>query len=269
MRNSFVFVLAIFLVINVNAQNVGQEGDTLLNYTDINGFKQGYWTKKYNNDAIKYKAYFVNDKPVGELKRYSPSGVMTAHLIYDSVGEYATAKIYHNSKEIAGEGEYFEKLKHGVWKYYDSRGTIYLQESFNKGVKHGQFLQITSEGVVIEEVNWVDGVKHGAWIKRYAEGPKMFEATYVNGKLEGITKTYYKSGVLHKEGKFVNDLMHGPWKYYSESGNLQKVYQFKDGHSDAAERDQNEFLEELEKNKGSFDGPKNGNDLDWLRGNRY
>ena len=263
----FFVVLFLFVISgNLLAQNVGHKGDTLLNYKDINGLKQGHWEKKYSNGEVKYKAYFVNDKAVGDLKRYDSYGNLMAHLVYDNKGEYAIAKFYHRSGKVAGEGKYFGKIRDSIWNYYDDKGTHYLQESFKIGVKHGKFLQITAEGVIIEETNWVDGVKHGSWIKRYVEGPKMWEATYVNGKIEGMTKTYYKSGGLHKVGKFVNDLMHGAWKKYSESGNLKKIYVYKNGHCPEAEEEQNKLLEELEQNKDKYTGPRNGNDLDWLKG---
>lgn len=266
MIRNFAFILTMLLASGLYAQNVGQKGDTLLNYKDINGLKQGNWEKKYSNGEVKYQAYFVDDKPVGDLKRYDTYGNLTAHLVYDDKGEYAIAKFYHRSGKVAGEGNYFGKTRDSIWNYYNDKGTRYLQESFKRGVKHGQFLQITSEGVVIEEINWVNGIKHGVWIKRYAEGPKMWEANYVNGKLEGMTKTYYKSGGLHKEGKFVNDLMHGAWKKYSESGNLKKIYVYKNGHCPEALDEQNKMLNELEKNKGKFTGPRSGSDMDWLRG---
>ncbi len=268
MNKIITIIFAILIFANGQAQNVGQSGDTLMNYSDINGFKQGFWKKNYENGNLKYKAYFVNDKPIGDLKRYSVSGYLTAHLVYDSVGITATAEFFHRSGKLAGSGSYFGKQKDGVWKYYDEKGTFYLQESLKKEVKHGQFLQLTSEGVIIEETNWVDGVQNGKWIKRFAEGPLMWEATHVNGKLEGMTKTYYKSGVLHKEGKFVGDLMHGPWKKYNENGNLVKVYQYTKGRSPEADNEQQELLDELERNKDKYSEPNGNNDIDWLRNNR-
>ncbi len=207
MNKIIIAIIALLLSVNTEAQNVGQSGDTLLNYSDINGLKQGYWKKNHKNGNLKYEAYFINNKPVGDLKRYDTKGFITAHLVCDTVGEKAKAELFHGSGKVAGEGNYIGRQKDGVWKYYSEKGIFYLQESFKNGVKHGQFLQITSGGVIIEETNWIDGIQNGKWIKRFAEGPLMWEATHVNGKLEGMTKTYYKSGVLHKEGKFIDDLM--------------------------------------------------------------
>lgn len=266
MNKLFVALVIVLMSASVFSQNVGQAGDSLVNYTDINGFKQGVWKKTHKSGQLKYEAYFLNDKPVGDLKRYDTYGKLTAHLVYDSVGEKASATLYHSSTKVAATGFYVGKTKDGIWKYYDENGIHYLQESFKVGVKHGTFLQITSEGVAIEELNWVDGVKHGKWIKRFVEGQPMWEANYVHGKLQGDTKTYYKNGKLHKEGKFVDDLMHGPWLKYNENGNLIKVYQYNKGRSPEAEKEQQELLDELEQGKGNYDGPKNSDDIDWLRG---
>ena len=53
------------------AQNVGQEGsDTLLNYKDINGLKQGKWIKKYVNGQVRYKGYSVDNVPKGDFYQY-------------------------------------------------------------------------------------------------------------------------------------------------------------------------------------------------------
>jgi len=262
-------LIIIFSILGVaflsKAQNVGQQGDTLVNYVDINGLKQGVWQKNYSNGKLRYKAYFVNDKPVGDLYRYDSYGDLQAHLIYESSGEHATAEFFHRSGKTAATGGYIGKIKDGIWKYYDENGIFYLQESYKAGVKHGKFLQFTSEGKLMEEINYEDGLKHGPWIKYFSEGPLMFECTMVHGKMEGMTKTYYKSGVLNKEGKFVNDVMEGPWKIYNESGSLVKVYQYKNGYCEEAQRENEEMLEELERNKDQYVEPNGPNDLDWLQ----
>lgn len=261
-----LFILSIFgTTFLVKAQNVGQTGDTLLNYVDINGLKQGTWQKNYSNGKLRYKAYFVNDKPVGDLYRYDSYGDMEAHLIYDKNGEHATAVFFHRSGDTAATGGYIGKVKDGIWKYYDEKGIFYLQESFKAGVKDGKFLNITSEGNIMEEVNYQDGIKHGPWIKHFPEGPLMFECNMVNGKIEGMTKTYYKSGVINKEGKFINDMMDGPWKIYDENGNLVKVYQYKNGYCEEAQREKEQMLDELERNKDQYVEPDGNNDIDWLR----
>ena len=90
-------ILVLVLAANISfSQNVGQEGDSLINYSDINGFKQGLWKKTYEDGTLKFEAYFVDDKPVGDLKRYDKNGNVFAHLIYDGKGVHASAIFYHS-----------------------------------------------------------------------------------------------------------------------------------------------------------------------------
>lgn len=270
MSKSILFIICVILVSSSMAQNIGQTGDTLVNYTDINGLKQGYWDKKYDNGKTEYEAYFIDGKPVGEYKRYNNKGDLTALLKFSEKSDSVKAKLYHTNGKVAAFGNYISKKKDSVWNYLDDSGICYLVESYNNGKKHGAFRKYTSERVLIEEMNWRNDVKHGNWNKYYENGKIMFEATYINGVLSGALKTYYKSGVLQKEGTYKNDLMDGQWFYYNENGGLDKMYQFDNGVCPEAEQDQNDEYKELMKNKDRIEGPQNSNDIDWLRGNnRY
>jgi antitoxin component YwqK of YwqJK toxin-antitoxin module len=266
MKNFILLSLFVFIVFNGDAQNVGQEGDTLLNYTDINGLKQGHWKKTYDNGAILYETYFVDNKPVGNFKRYDKSGYLAVHMVYEKEREYARATFYHSNGKPAGIGNYQSKNKDSIWNYFSDGGILYLQESYKNGIKHGAFRQLNSEKVLIEETNWNEGVKHGSWKKFFQDGEIMWESNYVNGKLEGKVKSYYKSGKVYKEGAFKNDLMEGEWRTYDENGVVEKVYQYTKGVSPAAVADDEEMMKELYKNKDQIEGPRNANDVDWLRG---
>lgn len=265
-KKIFLIIVIFFLFWEIQAQNVGQDGDTLINYKDINGFKQGFWKKKYPNGNVKYEGFFLNDKPIGDFKRYDLYQNLVAHLLYDSLGISATVTFYHKGNKVAATGAYYEKEKNKVWKYYSPLGIFYSQESFKKGKKHGQFLQLTADKIVIEEKNYKDGIEHGVWKKYFGNGKLMWEANFVNGKLEGLTKTYYKSGKLHKLGNFKDDLMQGNWQIFNEAGQLLKVYHYEKGHSPEAEAEENKRLNELDKNKGKINEPENPYDIDWLRG---
>ena len=268
MKRCKIAILALLVFpIMASAQNVGQEGDTLLNYTDINGMKQGHWIKKFSNGQIKYEAYFVDDKPVGEFKKYDSYGNLYALLNYDAEGQSASAKFFHRSGKVSATGKYYGHEKDSIWLYYSDGGTLYLQESYKRGVKDGLFVQYTSEHVKIEEVTWKDGEKHGPWRKYFTSGPIMFDVNYDHGKLNGEGKVYYANGKLHKKGKYVNDLMEGSWLIFDERGNYQKQYVYKHGYCKELADEQNKTINELEENmgKGVFDDPaEHINDPSWL-----
>ncbi|MCK9207452.1 MAG: hypothetical protein M0P66_10105 [Salinivirgaceae bacterium] len=266
MRKIFPLLVIVLLSWQVMAQNVGQEGDTLRNYIDINGFKQGYWKKNYDNGNPRFEAYFVDDKPVGTMKRWDSYGNLFALLAYDAKGEKAKVFFYHKNGKMAATGNYLGKEKDSIWLYYSETNQLYLQESYSKGIKDGFFRNYTSEGLLLEEVQWKNGNKHGVWKKFYPQGGAlMWEATYNEDKLEGEAKSYFENGKVYKEGKFVNDLMEGTWMKYNENGGIEKVYHYTKGVSPEAEKEDDAMMKELLDNKEKFEGPKSGDDLDWLR----
>ncbi len=250
----FLILFAILPLFTI-AQNVGQQGDTLRNYTDINGNKQGFWDKKYTNGKTQYTGYFVDNKPVGEFKRYNQKGDLYALMVYDTKSDSITATFYHPGGQVAVTGKYFGKNKEGIWEYYSDSKKKYLTEAYHQNLKHGVFKQYTSDGIVIDETTWNMGIKHGSWRKYYVEGPLMFEGNFVNGLMQGESKSYYKSGKLQKQGRYEQDLMDGPWTIYKENGQIEKIYNFNKGVCPELADEQNKLLNEFEKNKDQFEDP--------------
>lgn len=255
----------LLLAVTAEAQNVGQRNDTILNYTDINGLKQGRWIMKFPNGKIKYEAYFIDGQPVGEFKKYDSYGNLNAILNYSTDGAKADAKFYHRSGKVSATGKYIGHEKDSIWLYYADNGNLYLQESYKKGLKDGLFIQYTSEHKKIEEITWKDGEKHGPWRKYYVTGSLMFELNYDHGKLNGEGNVYYANGKLQKKGKYVNDLMEGSWLIFDEFGNYKKQYVYKHGYCAELAEEQNKTINELEQHKDEFEDPmEHLNDPTWL-----
>jgi antitoxin component YwqK of YwqJK toxin-antitoxin module len=266
MKATFLIILFTSISIHLFSQKKENRVDTLLNYKDINGLKQGNWKQTFENKKPKYEAYFVDDKPIGEFKRWDNSGNLIAVLNYDTKGEKANAVLYHQNGKVLATGKYVGQNKDSIWQYYDQNTICYLQESYKSGVKHGTFKNFTSEKILIEEINWKDGIKDGEWKKYYTTGPLMWKSTYVNGKMEGDAKAYFEDGKVYKEGKFVNDLMEGAWFKYKTNGSLEKVYQYKNGISPESEKENDEMMRLIDENKDKYNGPQDNNDVEWLRG---
>jgi len=261
MRRVKSMIAAILLLSGMaNAQSVVQKNDTILNYTDINGLKQGHWIMKYPSGKIRYEAYFIDGQPVGEFKKYDTYGNLNAILNYSADGSKADAKFFHRSGKISATGKYVGHEKDSIWLYYADNGILYLQESYKKGQKDGLFIQYTSERVKIEETTWKDGEKHGPWRKYYVSGNIMFDVNYDHGKLNGEGKVYYANGKIQKRGKYVNDLMEGSWLIFDEHGNYKKH-----GYCAELAEEQNKTINELEKHKDEWDDPmEHLNDPTWL-----
>ena len=199
-------IINILILVNFTvfcyAQNIGQNDDTLVNYIDINGLKQGYWQKDYYNGNIKYKGYFKNNKLVGEFKRYSNKGKLIAILFYDETGDTANAKIFHENSKLAASGIYIMKIKHGNWKYYNENGLLLLEESYNFGVKHGLSKQYFLNGSIYKEVEYKDGKINGISKRYYTNGNINFFINYKDGLCHGDYYIYFESGKIEIKGKY-------------------------------------------------------------------
>lgn len=264
-RRKKIILALILLPLLSTAQNVGQDADSILNYTDINGLKQGHWIKKYPNGNTQYEAYFVDGKPVGEYKRFDRNGYLYAHLTYDEKGIKADAKFFHRSGKLCAIGKYIGQERDSIWLYYSDGGILYLQESYSNGIKDGTFIRYSSERKKLEETTWKNGIKDGPWRKYFSSGNIMFDVNYTNGKLNGEGKVYYDNGKLNKKGKYVNDLMEGSWLIFDESGNYKKQYVYKHGYCEELAEEQNREINELESHKGEIEGPEEHlDDPTWL-----
>ena len=98
-------------------------GDTIINYTDINGNKQGHWEKKYQNGTIAYKAEFKNNKLVGEYTRYYQTGTIKAIIKYDITGNKGKAILYWDDGTKMATGNYInQNVKDSIWVYFPRMG---------------------------------------------------------------------------------------------------------------------------------------------------
>lgn len=71
--HKLIVLVFLFITTGILAQNK-------INQTDSQGRKQGAWVKKDVEGKLIYQATFKDDKPVGEMKRFHPNGVVKAIL---------------------------------------------------------------------------------------------------------------------------------------------------------------------------------------------
>ena len=137
MTNKQILILLLTFYVHISySQNVAKGYVTKINYTDINGQKQGHWKKIYPNGKTAYEGNFMNNKPVGEFLRYFESGNICARLIYDKNGEHSTAKLYYEDGKLAAQGNYFVKQKDSTWNYYARDGRLIMIENYRCGKKN-------------------------------------------------------------------------------------------------------------------------------------
>jgi len=195
--------LSLFIVLTiatiVNAQVGDYSNDTLINYTDINGKKQGKWVKKYDDGQIRYKGFFVNDIPTGTFYYYFGDGALKSLLDYNDKG-CANVEFYHENGEQAASGKYNENRERiGLWTMY-----------FKDGSKSAKIMYEHNKASGPVEIY-------------YPSGNKLLDCVYSDGQLNGDYKRYFQNGAQQEIGTYKNGMRHGYFKFYNPSNNFTEV----------------------------------------------
>lgn len=263
--NFKVYSLVIFITISSFAysQNIGQKGDSIINYIDINGKKQGYWKKKYKNENIAYEAYFRNDKIYGEYKRYYETGAIQALVKYDKAGNFGRAILYYDDGIKMAEGNYInQNVKDSTWKYYTTDGVLIIEETYKNSKKNGISKRYFRNGKVSQSVPWENGVINGVYTEYYESGQKLIETVYKKGINDGLFYRYHENNATAIKGMYKNNISEGKWQYFDSKGGLIQEIEFKNGKAINENKMLEEFdkhLKEWERNKGNIQEPSENN----------
>lgn len=260
MKLLFNLLIISLIVVSNHAfsQNVGQTGDTLTNYKDINGFKQGKWSKKYKNGKIAYIANFKNDHLIGPYQRFYTNGKLRIEVVYDEK-ESGFAKLYYDNGVVGAEGQYINKnVKHGVWKYYGVDGRLATTVTYKNGVLDGKEIKYWRNGKMLEQKTWLNGKMTGVWYRYYENGEDKLQAKMVNGKRKGGFQMFHSTGRLYVKGKYNDDVRVGQWTFYDKEGQIVRDIEYTNGvASDQDEHDRKltKMVKEWEDMKGLIPDP--------------
>lgn len=211
------------IVILSLAFSLGSIAQTDINKVDSQGRKQGVWKKPYEKvKQYKYIGQFKDDKPYGKFVYYYEDGSVQAVMHFSNNGNLARSKIYHLSGYLMGQGKYVNQEKDSTWVYYDDRGIISYQETYENGKLNGQkvyFYEPKNNQLRVAKYEYYrNGVLHGEF-KEYHENSKVKrEGKYVDGNLEGNVVYYYPNGKMQKMTRYKHAVKHGYWIFYDEKG---------------------------------------------------
>lgn len=234
---------------------VGQEA---ANETDSLGRRQGFWQKRFPDGKLMYEGKFMDDKPIGEWKRYHDSGFLKAIMFYQSGHDTVKARLYDHSGKPFAEGSYANERKEGLWSYYSKEKKI-SEEYFSKGIKNGICRKFYPSGQLLEESEWKDNQPEGNYRAFYPDGRPYLECQYRSGKRHGLCISYYRSGTTEVEAWYENNLPEHPWKYYDADGNIRFVLQYSKGvlqNPEVIRKLDTRQLEELEKQRDRIIDPE-------------
>lgn len=207
----------------------GQE----INQTDDQGRKQGRWIKTTPDGTLMYEGQFVDDKPVGEFKRYYEDGTLKAVMDYRSARD-AYAELYYQGNEpvLMAEGKYIDQKKDSVWMTYDPTGQLKSRDSYENDVRNGRSVVYYPNGEVSEETTYRDGKRHGEWKQYYQGGQKMAEGTFENDERVGEYVKYYPNGKDWVRGTYENGFKESTWIYGLENGALGQMVVYRKGEEE-------------------------------------
>jgi antitoxin component YwqK of YwqJK toxin-antitoxin module len=93
-------------------------------------------------------------------------------------------KEFNKHAVLIAEGSYLNDVKHGVWReYYDSDGSLMIEESYRHGVSHGRFASYHPNGSLLSEGEFRNGLREGCF-KVYDENGTNIKNIFFNNDHE-------------------------------------------------------------------------------------
>jgi antitoxin component YwqK of YwqJK toxin-antitoxin module len=231
-----------------------------LNQTDSKGLKQGHWIKKTPQGHIRYEGYFKDNQPVGTLKRYYENDSLQSVLIYDPDGKTVDATFYHQNGYVASQGKYMNQLKEGKWKFYSAiiRDYLICEEEYLHNMKNGLSVKYYPDKTISEKLYYSNDNRSGEWTQYFPDGQVCLTGHYTNNQLNGKFVVYSDNGNPEFSGQYKNDSRDGDWIRYNRDGSVKTTINYVSGVATNPElyRQESEYLDALEKNKGKIADPE-------------
>jgi antitoxin component YwqK of YwqJK toxin-antitoxin module len=249
----------IFFLLLLPVSSFSQVSDSF-NKTDLKGFRQGHWIKKFPNGHTQYIGFFKDNHPVGAFQRFYENDTLQSILSFSNDGNEALATLYHPNGFIASTGKFVNQMKEGKWKFYSAKIKGYLinEEEFKSNIRSGTSLKYYRNSKLAEKVGYVNDTKNGEWVQYFTSGNICLKANYINGKLEGSFFIYFDDGKPEYIGQYKNDLRDGKWQIFNSDGTLKYNLEYVDGTAVNSEvyKKESAFFDELDKNKGKIADPE-------------
>ena len=211
MKQALVICILALLSVNLCGQGVNQR--------DAAGRKQGYWEAVDSRGMPVYKGQFKDDKPVGEMTRYFPTGELRAKIFYENDGVTSRVTFYAQSGKIAAQGKYNGTKRDSTWTFYSMNSdNATSRVEYLDGKRHGTEQKYYPNGKIAEELVWKHDIRNGVWKQFFDNGQLKISATYLVGDLDGIYMTYYSNSMPEVKGVFRNGIPVGEWQRFDENG---------------------------------------------------
>lgn len=195
----------------------------------------------YPDGKLRYKGYFLDGQPAGEVTHYYPDGKIKA--VMNHSGNEAEALLYSRDGNTCSSGKYIGRKKNGTWEYRKGERLL-ATEKYTENLLNGEAVRYYSDGKTAEIKEWKNGEPSGNWKLFYDNGKLRMEATLHNGKLDGKVKSYNYNGELLTEGEYRSDLKNGLWHFFDPENQTERQRKY---HFGIAEDHEQAELEESRK----------------------
>lgn len=202
----------------------------VINRRDAAGLKQGYWEAIDREGNLVYAGHFVNDRPVGQMKRYFSTGELRVIMDYDQTSVNAHARFFWPTGNIAAAGKYLNMRRDSVWTYYDqNEARVTSRVEYSDGKRHGAEQRFYPNGKLADQTLWKNDEKDGVWVQYYESGQIKLQASHANNKLQGTFISYYPDGNKEVEGFFNDGNPDKDWVRYEIDGTYLATIKYENG----------------------------------------
>lgn len=143
---------------------------------------------------------------------------------YKNIENLADGKnrLYLSDSSLYADGEFVNKLPHGIWKTYYKSGNLQSIVTYQNGKVNGiaVFYFDTPEAIKKIEVRFEDDKINGLFREYYQNGILKATITYHNGLRQGKSSVYRPTGNLLMEGEFKNSKLKYGWNIYGKNNEL-------------------------------------------------
>jgi antitoxin component YwqK of YwqJK toxin-antitoxin module len=260
MQKLLYLIALSILTVNLSFGQTTQGEDSVLNYTDISGNKQGKWIKYYDDDNqyIRYSGFFINNEPQGVFKHYHPNGKIKAVQEFNDDGS-SIIEMHWENGNIGARGSYnADKERHGKWIFYYAGGERQKETTYNNGIIEGLETAYYKNGQKLTEIYYENGVKQGEYTFYFDNGNVREKGVYENDQKHGKFEVYYPDGSLDEKGFYRDDRKEGDWLVSNQDGKFDTV-EYRAGVRTDRDSLENEFWEKVEwakENQQKFQNPE-------------
>lgn len=214
--------------------------DTVTNYTDINGNKQGKWIKYYDNSRVKYSGFFIDNIPQGVFRHYHTNGKIKALQTFSKDGSSFT-EFHWKDGAVAAKGYFNSKRqKHGQWIYYFESGEKQKIIDYRNGEKDGIETSFYRNGNKLIENHNKFNKKEGEYLFYFMNGNIRQRGFYLAGMKQGEFIHYRPDGTIEERGIYKNNNREGQWLIMNDKDIIDTVI-FKNGVRTDKDSLENEF----------------------------